>query len=115
MKVLVCGGRAYSSGAQLYFVLDKLHAATPFTLLCHGGASGADTLAGYWARDRGVPVEVHAADWKRYGRAAGPMRNAEMLKKCEPDLVVAFPGGSGTADMLRRATKAGVTIQEVAP
>ena len=59
--------------------------------------------------DHGIDVNAKPADWKRHGRAAGPIRNGEMLKD-RPDLVVAFPGGKGTANMVTQATNAGIEI-----
>ena len=53
------------------------------------------------------------ADWKTYGRAAGPLRNARMIAEGKPDLVLAFPGGRGTADMTRKARAAGVEVRAV--
>ena len=53
------------------------------------------------------------ADWAKHGKAAGPIRNAEMLTEFLPDYIVAFPGGKGTADMLRKAEKARVTNIEI--
>jgi hypothetical protein len=58
-----------------------------------------------------VPIDVYVAQWKKHGRAAGPIRNQRMLDKGKPDLVVAFPGGRGTADMIRRAERAGVPVR----
>jgi hypothetical protein len=78
-------------------------------MIIHGGASGADRLAGEWAASRGIPVEVHPADWQKYGRAAGPIRNQQMIDR-KPDMVVAFPGGRGTADMVRRVRMAGIEL-----
>jgi hypothetical protein len=53
------------------------------------------------------------ADWKRHGKSAGPLRNQEMLDAA-PDLVIAFPGGRGTADMVRRAKSVNVKVIEIA-
>lgn len=88
-------------------VLDKLHAEHHFTVLIHGAASGVDTMGGEWADSRGVEVAAKPANWKRYGRAAGPIRNRAMLKE-SPDLLVAFPGNSGTRDMVEAAKEAGL-------
>ena len=70
-------------------------------------------MAGEWANSAGVSVEEFAADWRGHGRAAGPMRNADMLAIGVPDLVVAFPGGRGTANMVKQARAAGIRVQVV--
>lgn len=108
MKVLVCGGRDYADEEHLTAVLDRLYAADPEMCIIHGGAPGADTMAGQWAKERGLPVLQCDANWVYYGKAAGPIRNQWMLQYGQPDLVVAFPGGRGTADMVTRAKLAGI-------
>ena len=95
---------------MLYAALDRLNAARGFTMLITGDAQGADTLAKHWAQDRGIRTRIFVADWGRYGPAAGPIRNERMLKQGRPDLVVAFPGGTGTANMTALARAAGVAI-----
>lgn len=111
MKVLVCGGRAFNDNLMIDRVLLELHTFKKhFTELIHGGAAGVDRLAGLWAKRHGVPVHVYEADWNSFGRGAGPIRNQRMLDDGKPDLVVAFPGGRGTADMVRRAREAGVEV-----
>ena len=111
MKVLVCGGRHYQHFRKVREALNALHRETPITGLITGGCSGADAFAEEWARNGNIPVEVYKADWYTYERAAGPIRNQRMLE-AKPDLVLAFPGGRGTADMLRRAREAGVPVWE---
>lgn len=112
MKVLVCGGRDFTNEAFICGRLDRLHAETPITALMQGGARGADTIAGQWARSKaGIQRFVCRADWETHGKRAGPIRNARMLE-WKPDLVVAFPGGRGTADMVRQAQAAGVPVQQ---
>lgn len=106
-RVIVCGGRAYSDLETVYRTLDAL--LPSLEALACGGAPGADTLALEWARGRGFPCDVFMADWQAHGRAAGPIRNQRMLEEFRPTLVIAFPGGRGTADMVRRAHGAGVT------
>lgn len=110
IRVLVCGGRDFDDRAALDAALDRLHAQHRFTLLIAGGARGADTMAEQWARDRGIRTRIYMARWTIYGRAAGPIRNARMLRKGRPDLVVAFPGGKGTAGMVALARDAGVEV-----
>jgi len=79
-------------------------------MIISGCARGADTLGIEWAEAKGVEVARFPADWKTHGRAAGPIRNQQMLEEGKPDLVVAFPGARGTADMIRRARAAGVEL-----
>lgn len=109
-RVLVCGGRDFDNAAWLRLTLDELHAAEPYTLLIEGGAGGADRLAREWATTKGIPVATFDAEWMAHGRRAGPIRNQRMLEEGQPDEVVAFPGGRGTADMVRRARAAGITV-----
>lgn len=111
MKVLVCGGRAYTDMRTVTTCLDGL--VPKPTLIIQGGAFGADACASEWAYKRDVPERQFLADWKKHGRAAGPIRNQQMLDEGQPDLVIAFPGGTGTADMVRRAKFAGVRVIEV--
>ncbi|NLX94715.1 MAG: DUF2493 domain-containing protein [Rhodopirellula sp.] len=109
MRFLVTGGRNFADRDFLFATLDRLRAEHGFTLLIHGDARGADRLAGEWARDRGIQILACPADWKRFGRGACPKRNRQMLAE-KPDLVVAFPGGSGTSHMVIIAEEAGVKV-----
>lgn len=109
MRVLVTGGRDFWEHRFVFENLDRLHALHGFQLVIHGNARGVDRLAEEWAGSRGVMTEPHPADWKRFGRGAGVKRNQEMLNS-QPDLVIAFPGGRGTADMIARAEKAGIPV-----
>lgn len=114
MRVLVCGGRDYKDWDRMFEILDLMHKNVEFTCLIEGNAVGADQLAGQWARDRKIKDhEVYPADWKTHGLAAGPVRNRLMLKEGRPDLVVAFPGGRGTAHMIGIARDAGVNVIEI--
>jgi len=108
-RVLVCGGRDYDDRARVFAELDALQ---PIRMVIHGNARGADTLAGIWCRHRSVQEVACPAQWSKFGKRAGPMRNEAMLGH-SPDLVLAFPGGTGTADMVRRARRAGVRVVEV--
>ena len=111
--VIVAGG-----GRDLDWPLDEITAALlqasagrPVALLLHGGARGADRLIDHTARSLAWPVEMIPAEWGRYGRAAGPLRNGLLLRRALEQaapsqasvLVVAFPGASGTASLVRQA------------
>lgn len=116
MKVLVCGGRDYADRAKVFDELEILNAFNMSLCVISGGASGADALAEEWAREKirkreGVSFHGFKAAWSKHGKAAGPIRNQEMLDKGKPDLVLAFPGGAGTADMIRRAEAANVPVK----
>lgn len=113
MRVLVCGGRDYNDWQRVAAELERIHDEKPVSIIIHGGATGADSLASWWAKAMDVPEITYHADWITYGKAAGPRRNQLMLDGGKPDLVVAFPGGRGTADMVRRAEEAGVKVMRV--
>lgn len=110
MKILVCGGRDFDDFRLLTDELTALSLKHTIDLVIHGGARGADTLAGLWAKTNKIPVQVFMADWNKYKSAAGHIRNKKMLLEGKPDLVVAFPGGKGTANMIGQAEDAGVTV-----
>ena len=114
-RLLVCGGRQYDNRTHVFATLDRVHAKRPIAVVIHGKAAGADTLAGEWADANGIEVWAFPANWERDGRGAGPIRNQAMLDASKPGGVVAFPGGSGTADMVRRAEAAGVKVMHVKP
>lgn len=119
MKVLICGGRDYADSERVSAVMDEIHGqgeGSRVTLVIEGGARGADTLGKLWAFERGVPCTEVKADWARFGRAAGPLRNQAMLDM-QPDLVVAFhpnlAESKGTADTVRRAKAMGIRVTVV--
>ena len=115
-KVLVCGGRNYNDTASVWFMLNEMNAARPITQIIHGDATGADNAAKRWAENNNVGqymFPVSKQEWREIGRKAGPLRNQRMLDLGKPDVVVAFPGNTGTADMVRRAEKAGVPVVRV--
>ena len=105
MNVVVGGGRYLKDRQMVWRVLDYLHQQEPITRLAHGGCSGADFLAELWAKQRQVPSRSYPPDWQGKGKAAGPIRNGEMLRQEVPDLVIGFPGGSGTRDLLLQAQR----------
>lgn len=107
--VLVSGGRDFDDRDRVFEALDEVAPSRIVT----GDAPGADFWAVTYAMVHRLPCRVFEADWDWHGRAAGPIRNQQMLDEGNPDLVVAFPGGRGTADMVRRARKAGIPVMEV--
>lgn len=114
-RVLVCGGRDYNDWERVSAVLNKLDAEMGIGVIIEGGARGADKAARNWAYQGNIPTETYNAEWEAHGTFAGPMRNKRMLEEGQPDLVIAFPGGAGTRNMIRQARKAGVEVVEIAP
>jgi hypothetical protein len=111
MKVLVCGGRDFNDPLTLGSWLGGIHKNNgPITLLIEGGARGADFMARKFAEWQGIPVKTFEADWSGLGRSAGPIRNKRMLDEGKPDLVVAFEGGKGTANMVKQAKASGIKV-----
>jgi aspartokinase-like uncharacterized kinase len=110
LRVLVTGGRDYRDGQAVSRALSDLREKHGDILIIQGGASGADQLARDYAHDHRVEYLNYPADWRGHGKSAGPIRNQRMIDDGKPDLVLAFPGGRGTADMVRRAEEAGVLV-----
>ena len=110
MRILVTGGRDYTNYTAVVHALAQM---PEDATLVHGAARGADSLAAdYWGCTLGRATESHPADWVKHGKAAGPIRNQEMLDS-GVDILIAFPGGRGTADMTRRALAAGVKVIQI--
>lgn len=111
LRILVCGGRLFNAVALLERVLNELNEDYGVIRVVHGYAAGADLLADNWAERnkisrRGYSIQRPHED--------GFQRNQRMLDSDEViDLVVAFPGGKGTADMVRRARRAGIPVKEI--
>lgn len=122
MFVLLCGDREWSNRLIIEHALSKLHLSVGIDLLLHGAYRGADQMGDAVARELDIQVEPHPADWRRYGRLAGPRRNHEMLVRLldlapKPGpitnrLVLAFHdhilSSKGTRDMVEQAHQVGV-------
>ena len=110
MKVLVCGGRKCWEWAKIARALDGILEERPIGVVITGGATGADTVADSWAETRGIQRVICPAPWNgSAGRGAGHIRNSFMLS-FQPDIVVAFPGGVGTRNMINQAQEAGIPV-----
>ena len=109
MKAIVCGGRDFSDLEYLYQTLDHCRKWWNLDFIITGGAKGADSLAHLWAKDRKLTTHVMNADWNTHGKAAGMIRNRQMLKE-EPDVVIAFKGGAGTENMITISRQAGIPV-----
>lgn len=108
MRILVCGGRDFSDSNLVSKVLNEYQSHNP--TIIHGAAKGADSLANYWAYENDCDVIAYPANWDKYGKRAGYIRNTQMLNEGKPDLVIAFPGGKGTQMMINLAEAANVPV-----
>jgi hypothetical protein len=120
-RLLITGSRThqwtpYDSHALLIAVQEIVEKTQKRPTLVHGGATGADTEAAlHGQRLFNLQAEVHRADWKKYGRAAGPIRNKQMVK-LGADLCLAFPdhpkgeGSRGTWNCIGLAQQAGIPV-----
>lgn len=111
MRVIVTGSRDWTDYDAIYAALVAIKPRP--AVLVEGGARGADALAVMAARRLGIKVETHRADWRSFGRAAGPIRNQDMAD-LGGDLLLAFllPQSVGTVDMIRRCRKSGIPVKE---
>jgi hypothetical protein len=125
MKILVCGGRDFTDESFVLRELTRIYRSELMKNLpmpveyddltvISGCAKGPDTFAIHWANYLGLRVERYPARWDKYGKAAGPMRNQQMIDEGKPDLVIAFPGRTGTNDMKHRARKHNIPVIEIA-
>ena len=123
MKRLVCGGRDFADRDLVYMTLEAacIHAKCT-EIICgynpkDNRFQGADQLAYEWAQETDFPCRTFPADWKQFGRSAGPRRNSQMAAD-GPDECLAFPRadgtwGNGTLDMIGKAARAGAVVHRV--
>jgi YspA, cpYpsA-related SLOG family len=116
MRILVCGSRHFDDWDTLDGVLSaELHDTDT---LIHGCAKGADVMAANWfeacTQGKGT-IEEYPADWEKHGKAAGPIRNKQMLDEGKPDQVIAFMAkdSRGTKNMIEQAEKAGIPVKVI--
>lgn len=101
MKLIIAGGRNYQFTGADYAALDALHLLRGVSEVVSGCASGADKCGEEWAKRNNIPVKPFPANWKAFGRSAGPIRNRQMAEYA--DALALFPGGKGTANMREMA------------
>ena len=110
-RILVCGDRNYNDVDTIY---DTLQQYDKDTIIIHGNCKGADKIAGNVARKLGMSVIEFPAQWSKYGKAAGPIRNKQMLEDGCPTLVLAFHKNintsKGTKNMITQSTNNGLFV-----
>lgn len=112
LTLVVTGGRDYHDRSLVRLTLDQMRVGCKRMLLVTGACpTGADEFARQWAFGlKDVEYEGVPADWDKYGRAAGPMRNRTMLEEHRPHFVVAFPGNRGTKSCINIAKELGLQV-----
>ena len=113
-RILCCGNRNWSNYT---IILEELKIFPSGTIIIEGEAKGADKLSAKAANELGFTVLKYPAKWAIYGKAAGPIRNKQMLNEGKPTLVIAFhndiASSKGTKDMVNQARKAGLSVKIV--
>ena len=113
-RVVVCGGLSFTDQETCFTSLDRILDGKEDIEIVSGHARGADALGEKYAMMHSLELTVFKADWKRYGRGAGPIRNKQMVDyaKAEHGIVVAFWNGTsrGTRNTIELARKAGLEI-----
>jgi len=111
---LICGGRDFANQEMFNAAMEHLTVKRGMPrCIVNGGERGADMMARHWGERFALDVKTEEANWTAYARSAGPIRNQVMLDKYSPGLIIAFPGGAGTADMVKRGREAGIQIAEI--
>ena len=116
MRILVTGSREWTDWEVLHEVLEAWTRGADSVTIVHGGAPGADRLAGDYARAAGWAEEVHPADWAQYGKPAGMIRNKAMVD-VGADVCIAFfkasAGNRGTRGCAKMAEEAGIPVRRI--
>src|SRR5579885_1237948 len=112
MRLLVCGDRLHKQFFPIDIVLTAFLRQNSGLHLITGGCRGVDTFAAQWSLDTNVPCTIFSTEGSKYGKAAGPIRNRQMLIEGKPNFVLAFhpnlAQSKGTLNMVSQAKKAGV-------
>jgi homoserine dehydrogenase len=115
IKVLVCGDRHWKDQIFIDKVLDVMK--DQIGTIIEGEANGADKMGRVWAEKNDKRVEPYPANWEKFGKAAGPIRNKQMLDEGKPDMVIAFhddlENSRGTKNMVEQSRKRGITVVTV--
>lgn len=113
MRIIVAGSRTFDDYALLEKTMDRLTRKLKTVIVLNGGAEGADRLGEKWAFSRWHTVMNYFADWEKYGKAAGAIRNQEMVANA--DALCAFWDGKspGTKDVIAKARKAKLKVRVI--
>lgn len=113
MRIAVCGGRDLPPEKVALKLGAMLNWGVRVDCVIHGAYRGADEGADLFAKRNGIKPLPFKADWRSFGRRAGPHRNRKMLREGRPHILIAFPGGDGTADCVAAADEIGIPVLRV--
>jgi hypothetical protein len=113
MRLIVCGGRSFTNFELVERELTQLNCNKPISVLIHGWIGPAASVIEHWARENDIPIVRYPPNWELHGKGAETRRNEFMLSDSRPGLVIAFPGGPDTSDLVRRALNKGVAVLAV--
>jgi hypothetical protein len=113
VRIIVTGSRSHCDVQLVERELDKLHRRASINVIIHGCCGAQAGAIEHWARLNGLSVVRYSPNWERFGHRGESLRNSFMLEDSRPDLVVAFPGGHGTADLVLRARTVGIAVIEI--
>ena len=118
-RIIICGGRHFSDQERLETVMSSLMEENDLSSedieIVSGHCAGADILGELWAKNHSSKCTVFPAEWNKYGRAAGPIRNTKMIEYAEGakiPIVVAFVNErtKGTWDTVHKAQKKNIMV-----
>lgn len=111
--ILICGDRNWDDREMMEYTLEMFEGIPNLTFV-HGDARGADKMAGDILTKMGHKVVAYPADWDKYGKKAGPIRNRTMFEQAKPDLAIAFHkeiwNSKGTKHMVNLLKEKGVPV-----
>ena len=108
MRVIIAGGRDIE---EYQYVLDAVtNSDFEISTIISGGARGVDTLGERYAKESKIPLEIYEADWKKYGRAAGPIRNEQMAEVADALIAIWDGKSTGTMNMIDQAPTKGLHV-----
>ena len=111
MKTIIAGSRGFCDILSGWSFINSVHEHQPITEVVCGMAKGVDTHGKLWAKDKGIPVKEFPANWNKYGKAAGPIRNKQMAEYADAALVI-HNGSKGSLNMINQMKKVGKPVYE---
>lgn len=110
MKLIIAGSRKFVPEEEHVDWLDSILDNNDIIEVVSGAQSGADEFGEEWAEAHGIKVTRFPADWTKFGKAAGPIRNGQMAKYA--DAAALLPGNEGTMNMRKQALANGLVVFE---